>query len=129
MKRIIIIIAVMLLAFVSCTKAEFGASINDIIGSEWSAKGENVTLGLKFYANGAVTSFVDNQHGIATVSGTYEYMSSTKMLSFKNLIWYDYETGEPSLEMTGARVLDSQKMEIVLRTIEGEVISEYMYRQ
>ena len=58
--------------------------VEDLYGTEWVYKGEG-TLGLKFYSGGQVTCFLDNSYGVETISGTYEYIASTKTLSFKNL--------------------------------------------
>ena len=113
----------------SCTKPEFGSSINDLIGTEWSFQDSDGTLGLKFYANNVVSSFLDNKYGIETINGTYEYIVTTKTLSFKGLTWYYAESGKPAFTMNGAHIIDSRKMEVVIKTPEGEIETDYLYRK
>ena len=85
MKKILTFLTVLVPLLVSsCTKAEFGSSIGDLIGTEWSyTDNEGGTIGLKFYANNAVTSFLDNRYGIATINGTYEYIASSKTIALR----------------------------------------------
>ncbi len=136
MKRLLIVVALLLTAIVSSctkpesiTKPEFGSSINDIIGTEWSIQNSDGTLGLKFYANNVVSSFLDNKYGVETINGIYEYIVTTKTLSFKGLTWYYYDSGKPAFTMNGAHIIDSHKMEIIVKTAEGEVETGYLYRK
>lgn len=103
--------------------------IEDLYGTEWVYKGQG-TLGLKFYANYQVTSFLDNQYGIETISGTYEYMASSKTISFKGLTWYSADTGKPSMVINGAHIIDSKTMEVIARfPEEGETETVKFYKQ
>lgn len=113
----------------SCVKADFGTSINDLIGTEWSYTDDDGTIGLKFYANNAVTSFLDNKYGIATINGTYEYIASSKTVAFNGLTWYYAETGKVAMTMTGAHIVDNKTMEVVMQTPDGGVEKDYLYRK
>lgn len=129
MKRLLIVVVVSLTAIVSsCSKLEFGSSVNDLIGTEWINQDSEFTIALKLYANNVVKSFIDNEHGIVNNSGTYEYVVSTKTLSFKGLSWYFIDTGKLSLTITGAHIIDEHVMEIVTKSAEGEVWTDYLYR-
>lgn len=127
--KLFIITALLVSIFTSCSKMEFGSSISDLIGTEWSYKDEDGTLGLKFYANNVVTSFLDNKYGIETINGTYEYIESSKTISFKGLTWYYADSGKPAFTMNGAHIIDSNKMEVVIKTAEGDVETDYLYRK
>ena len=103
--------------------------VEDLYGTEWLYKGEG-TLGLKFYSGGQVTCFLDNSYGVETISGTYEYIASTKTLSFKNLTWYSADTGKVSMILNGAHIKDSKTMEVVARfPEEGETETAIFYKQ
>ena len=130
MKKLLIIAAVLLTATMSsCSKLEYGSSINDIIGTEWILKDTDGTLGLKFYSNNIVTCFIDNKYGVETVNGTYEYIESTKTLSFKGLTWYYVDTWEIAFSINGGHIIDSRTMEVISRDSTGEVGTDYFYRQ
>lgn len=128
MKKLLLITALMLTVISSSCTKEFGTSINDLIGTEWSYQGSDGTLGLKFYANNVVSSFLDNKYGVETINGTYEYIVSTKTLSFKGLTWYYADSGKPAFTMNGAHIIDSNKMEVIMKTAEGDVEIDYLYR-
>ena len=130
MKKLLIIAAGLLITIVSsCSRLEFGTSVNDIIGTEWILKGTDGMFGLKFYSNNEVTSFLDNKYGVETINGTYEYLESTKTLSFEGLNWYYRETGKLALSFNGAHIIDSQTMEVIARDSSGEVRTVDFYRQ
>ena len=133
MKRLLIVVVVLLTAIVSsCSKPEFGSSINDIVGTEWSWSWVDneieLTIVLKFYSNNVVKSFIDDIHGIVNNSGTFEYLISTKTLSFKGLSWYYIDTGKLSFTITGAHIIDEHVMEVVMKSADGEVLTDYFYR-
>lgn len=134
MKKLLAITALLLSAIVSsCVveqipKGDF-TRIEDLYGTEWVYKGEG-TLGLKFYSGYQVTSFLDNSYGVETISGTYEYIASTKTLSFKGLTWYSVETRKPSMVINGAHIIDSRTMEVIAQfPQEGETERVNFYKQ
>ena len=125
-KGLLIVATILLSAFLtSCIgesiqdKEDF-SRIEDLYGTEWVYKGDG-TMGLKFYANFQVTCFLDNSYGVETISGTYEYITSTKTISFKNLTWYSTETGKVAMIINGAHIKDSRTMEVIARFPEEEV--------
>ena len=129
MRKLFLYLVIPLLLVVSCTKNESSEiTLNNLIGSEWSYSGDEVTIGLKFYANNEVTSFLDNQYGISTVSGYYELIESSKILSFSRLVWYDAETGRAAMMITGAHIVSGSMMENVVQTSQKSVFKQYMYR-
>lgn len=130
MRKLLIIAAFLLTTILSsCSKLEFGSTINDIIGTEWIFKGTDGTFGLKFYQDNIVTCFLDNKYGIETINGTYEYIVSTKTLSFKGLTWYYIDSGKMALQVNGAHIIDSRTMEVIARDASGEVGTDYFYRK
>lgn len=128
-KLLVVTSLLLSLLVLSCSKKDFGSSISDLIGTEWSYTDDEGTIGLKFYANNVVTSFLDNKFGIATISGTYEYIESSKTLAFKGLTWYYSETGTVAMTMTGAHIVDDKRMEVVLQIPDIGVEKDYLYRK
>ncbi|MBP5382939.1 MAG: hypothetical protein J6Y45_06255 [Bacteroidales bacterium] len=127
-KGILIAAALLLLVTVSsCIGALFSgdafSSVEDLYGTEWIYKGDG-TLGLKFYSGGQVTCFLDNSYGIETISGTYEYIASTKTLSFKNLTWYSAKTMKATMIINGAHIKDGRTMEVIARFPEDGGVTE-----
>ena len=80
MTKLLLITALMLTVISSSCTKEFGTSINDLIGTEWSYQGSDGTLGLKFYANNVVSSFLDNKYGVETINGTQRRFRSRGLL-------------------------------------------------
>lgn len=111
-------------------KEEF-SRIEDLYGTEWVNKTSDGTaaLGLKFYSGYRVTCFIDNQYGVETISGTYEYITSTKTISFNGLNWYYTDTGKLAMNINSAHITDSKTMKVTFRSEEGKVEYDYLYKQ
>ena len=130
MRKLLIVSALLVTTIVSsCSKLDYGSSINDLIGTEWSYQDSDGTIGVKFYRDNVVTSFLDTKNGVETINGTYEYFVSTKTISFKGLTWYYTDTGKVAFTINGAHIVDSKTMEVVIRLPDGSVETDHLYRK
>lgn len=108
---------------------DYFTNITQLYGTEWTISNEQATMGLKFYKDGQVMCFLENQYGIQTVNGVYNYIVSSKMITFDGIVWYDSTTHKPALTFQGAHIIDRKTMKVTIVNKQGEVEYDNFYRQ
>lgn len=134
MKKIILFLSLVVSSvFTSCglldVDDDYFTSIKDLYGTEWTYQDDQGTIGLKFYTNNQVLCFLENKYGIQTINGVYNYIESSKMLSFNGLTWYNRDTGKVAATFQGAHIVDSKTMKLTIQQGSGEIEYSYLYKQ
>ena len=129
MRPVYLFVLLLCFSVSSCIGLEYGSSVKDLYGTDWAYKGETASMGLSFSSNGTVLSYIDNQYGVQTVTGTYDYIASTKALAFKGLAWYYANTGNLAFQIISAHILDSKTMKVDIKDFAGTMEEYYFYRQ
>ena len=129
------IVVIILMALVSCTKQNPYPKEKEIYlpGTEWVYTEGDASVGLQFYNTSDVTFFISDGSLVLTTSGKYQYISSVKKVSFKDVAFYEntypYKT---VFELKGGQIIDDKTMKISVwynTTGEAKIEEDYLYRK
>ena len=120
---------------VSCTKIgapfekhEFGANVNDFIGTEWLIATEDGSFveGIVFNTSSTATFVLVNANGNQSIHGEYKYLPSSRMFLFESNSWWVSKDGSTMTYET-AKLINEKTINLCYKIAKKDGSSELYY--